>query len=554
MKTYKKLEKLRNILILNEQTFITETIKNAGKFLCNSRNEEGDWGYFKGFPSDLHVSSLSIKALRILKNQEFETYAEDATAYIKDAYGSDIDKYGVQKSVDLLNIISGNETRDTELEQKIVKNIKSLKIGDGWGNQEPSISLSCEVVLALIELKRPPQSLITQWIEYLVRTQSSENGGWGATPDSNSEIIPTSQALRVLNYFSDKFYSKAKSATIEFFLNYFKKKSWKEIYDIYSVAIILQTIGYLEEFPFEIIQNGIDYIYECVNPDGGWGATKGQPSNVEHTSLSMIALSSVDDNKFVPVRLVNAIFKTARAELINLQNERDNLLKDIDLKVQKEMKNIINERNELKKKAERHKKEVKKWKDRVERLEHELKNLYNKPRLRIPEKIYRRKIWYKSNLFNIFFTALFTVLASFSIFLYMIDMTIASILTTSALIVFSFGYFLLRKFGISGGAQLYSLKSGPKTKYIIERLISILDRWPRSKREDLLFRLEKEGFNISFEEARRYSRYLSKKYEMEELPLKRLYEIIYLLMTLPHSARLYVIDFVRDRVASYERY
>ncbi|MCK5344996.1 MAG: hypothetical protein KAR20_16410 [Candidatus Heimdallarchaeota archaeon] len=56
-------EDLHQIIVLNEQIFIPSIIKNAGQYLKNARNKEGDWGYYKGFPLDIHASARAIEAL-----------------------------------------------------------------------------------------------------------------------------------------------------------------------------------------------------------------------------------------------------------------------------------------------------------------------------------------------------------------------------------------------------------------------------------------------------------------------------------------------------------
>ncbi|MGC1933185.1 MAG: hypothetical protein WA667_29790 [Candidatus Nitrosopolaris sp.] len=84
-----------------------------------------------------------------------------------------------------------------------------------------------------------------------------------------------------------------------------------------------------------------------VNSDGGWGTRKDEPSNIESTALSLIALASVRENKFVPSRLVDAVLEAAHPENTQLKTKLNKLNEDIAQRVQERIRNIIDERNDL---------------------------------------------------------------------------------------------------------------------------------------------------------------------------------------------------------------
>ena len=549
MKNHTKFEEWHHIIASREGTFVSPIMEKAAQYLRNARNEEGGWGYYKGLPTDIHASSLAIEALRINKGRELETSAEDAAVHIKTIISCNLDTLGIQQIVDLLNILSGTKPRDSELESKVVARLKDLRHDAGWGEPEPSITLSCGVILAFLKLENPPQDVIKQWVDYLAQCQRSDDGGWGATPNSKSAIIPTSRALRVLNCFSDKSLAETRSASIEFFRNYFQTKDWNELGDTFTISTVLRALSEIEEFSFEIVQAGIGSLYERVNSDGGWGPVKGEPSNIEHTALSMIALSSVGENKFVPSRLVNATLETAEAKIMQLRNERDRLLEDVDQRVQKELKNIIYERNELQKKVDHYKEEVSHLEANVREMKFELRDVKAKREFIAQKSKYEPGVRWKSNINGIVIRVAFFLSAIVIIGTYFFLIGNTTLFLTTVIVSVSG---LLTYLFILWRNQLrfrrYRLELRPERHFIVSKLIDLLAEWPPSKREDFLFqltRLTREGGEVSLDKLEDRSMYLSRKYVERESQYRRLQEIMDILMRLPPSARMAVIDELR---------
>lgn len=548
MKNHTKFEEWHHIIASREGTFVSPIMEKAAQYLRNARNEEGGWGYYKGLPTDIHASSLAIEALRINKGRELETSAEDAAVHIKTIISCNLDTLGIQQIVDLLNILSGTKPRDSELESKVVARLKDLRHDAGWGEPEPSVTLSCGVILAFLKLENPPQDVIKQWVDYLAQCQRSDDGGWGATPDSKSAIIPTSRALRVLNCFSDKSLTETRSASIEFFRNYFQTKDWNELGDTFTISTVLRALSEIEEFSFEIVQAGIDSLYERVNSDGGWGPVKGEPSNIEYTALSMIALSSVGENKFVPSRLVNATLETAEAKIMQLRNERDRLLEDVDQRVQKEIKNIIYERNELQKKVDHYKEEVSHLEAKAREMKIELMDVKAKREFMAPKIKYEPGVRRVFNYSTVIIAAFLTAIVSIGAYFFLIRGSTTLFLTTVVVFVFALStyFFILRRNQLR--FRRYRSELRPERRFIVSALINLLAEWPPSKREDFLFqltRLTMEGGEVSLDKLEDISMYLSRKYVERESQYRRLQETMYILMRLPPSARMAVIDELR---------
>lgn len=550
MKKHAKFEEWHHIIAVNEQTFISSTMDKAAKYLRDARNEEGDWGYYKGLPTNIHASSLAIEALQISSGKGIESFAaEDATVRMRSVISSNLDSYGIQELVDLLNILSGSESRDSELELRLVAHLNDLSHDVGWGDPELSISLSCRVILAYMNLEKPPQDIIKRWIDYLVKFQRSEDGGWGATPDSKSDIIPTCQALRVLNRYSDKSLAEIRSASFEFLRDYFKSKNWNDLNDTFTITTVLRTLGEIEDFPFEIMQEGIDSLYERVNLDGGWGVEKGKTSNVEHTALSIIALSSAGENKFVPSKLIKATLEAAKAEIMKLRNEKERLSEEIDIRVKKEVKNVIQQRNELQQKVNSLEEEVSNLEEKVSEMKSELRASRTKREFIAPDAVvYGRNIQKLSFYSPILKTIVLLMAIVSSSYFFLGGITDLFLLIVVISVTILIGYFFILRTRKFQYLKWNELKLSPERRIIVYDFIDLLAEWPPSKREDFLFQLAKEVENIPFEDTETYIRYLSEKYGERESQYRRLLDTLFRFMTLPPSARLVVIDEIRMRL------
>lgn len=536
-----KFEELHQIISVSEHTFISPIMEKAAQYLLDVRNEEGDWGYYKGLPTDIHASSLAIEALRACKDHVIESCAaEDATARMKNVIINNLDSFGIQQLVDALNILFSTESRDSVLESNVVARLDDLRNNAGWGDSEPSLSLSCEVILALMKTEKPPQKIIQQWVDYLVQYQQSEDGGWGATPDSKSVIISTSQALHVLNHFSDISLVETRTASIDFLQKYFQTKGWNELSDIFAISTVLRPLSELEDIPFEIIQSGIDSLYEKVNADGGWGAAKGETSNVENTALSIIALSSAGENKFVPSKLNRAALETAEVELAQLQNELDGLSKEIEQRVQKEMKNIIQERNELLKKVKSYKEESNNLEEKVSELRIELKATKEK---NVQDIRYFNYGWkprpildYRSTIVVIFIT-----IVSIGVYIFLDNSSLVAII---GLVFLSIYFSILVR---TKSTRHYDLRFNPEIEYTVYELLDLMAGLPPSMREEIIFQLMRVAANTNQTEFIDESRFMAENSSRRNMDFVQVRKILLKLSMLPPSARLAVLDEVRQR-------
>jgi hypothetical protein len=565
-----ELDEARKIITLNEQNLVCPVLDRAAKYLEQNINNEGSWGPFKGLPLDLHVSSLSIEALRVCNCARSESLVLDAASFIKSIIVKEIESYDALKLVDSLNIISGSKPRDKELEHKISERLKGLRRNEGWGETEPSMNLSCNAILALMRLEDPPMEIIRQWNEYLKRNQCQEDGGWGATPDSNSDIISTCHAMHVLSWSYDKLSSDIIDKAINYFKKFVDKKSWESL-DTFETAHLLHALAGIKKAPLGCVQIGIESLHKRANSDGGWGAADGEPSNIEITALCMIALQSAGGNKFVPAWIVNTIFEMAEKKLTKLQRKVNEFENDMQQQVEDKVKHIIienenikHELNAIKEEREALRKDkeelsigIKDCGKQINEMRKFEKNLRNSLEV-LEQKIKIERLWYmRADSF-----AIMAAIITISITIYLLYLIYPESSVSINLDVNSVYYGLVisiilviigialasyqKKYCISQDQSQWEYRT--QKNQLVHRFMEIMDDWPQSDREEFLFQLSRMmNIPLDIDDS---SKSLIEKYgEMDE----RLHELISQFIILPPSVRTSIVDDIRNSGSSYAK-
>jgi hypothetical protein len=542
----------------NKRSFTPSDLRDSIKYLINAANTEGCWGIQKGAPTDIYLSALSIEAIKMSNEHEYDAILENAVSRLKVIIGSDAKTLNEDNLINILNINSDSQHNDKTIEKKIVSQLISLKQDNGWGKPEPSLILSCRTILAFIKIGELQNKISRDYVDYLVRYQNSEDGGWGTTQDSKSALIPTCFALRVLTNYNDKASSNARSKGANFLIGYLDQSTWKNIEDTYVIANILKAIGNIEEIPYKIIKEGVEALYGKRNSDGGWGLTKkGSPSGIEATALSISALISAGENSFISASLVEEIIDSIENETGNLQNEFKELSTAIDQKVEGKIGSIIKEKNDCLKEKENLIGELDKLKnetinivkdrdgikniladfegkikDREDRI-NELQKIINNQQKDInnysdkiksfEENVLKRLIHSDILLYVIALSIIAIALSGIIYFIYISYNYLSSnyqesfvFIKTNYIYIFEslFAYiflFIILYIGIKMRAEIRDIRfmiishndlsrfeETTDYRVILYRLASIMDLWPPSKRGYFISRLQEEDFNSEY--------------------------------------------------------
>lgn len=147
-------------------------------------------------------------------------------------------------------------------------------------------------------------------IEFIIKCQSEENGGFGGNIDHDSHILYTLSAIQIL-----MIENSLHRINVEKVINYisslqmndgsFKGDEWGEIDTRFSYCAIssLKLLNSLNNDTINI-NKAIDYILKCQNFDGGFGAVPGAESHAGQIFTCIGSLS-----------ILNALNKISRKNI-----------------------------------------------------------------------------------------------------------------------------------------------------------------------------------------------------------------------------------------------
>jgi hypothetical protein len=335
-------------ITLKETSILTERLEKSFKFLREAQNEKGYCCYEKDNIIDLHLSALSVRAFKMIQTHDSEILLENALPRLKEIMKSDASKFNENTLVDVLNIIIDYSPRMIELENDIVSRLMEIRQEMGWGRPDPSLGATCRALIALMKSDFSPKDVLNKYLKQLVSSQNPEDGGWGHR-EGKGEIITTCYALRVLYLSKDSSLEGNISRGKNFLKKFLEDSNWLEQQDNFIISSILLTLGDIKDENYKIINSLASRLYQSMNSDGGWGLAKDLPSEIEYTALSLAALISVGENRFISANIVKSAFNLFEEKQKYYIQELKNYSNNIDILVDKKISNVIQERNNYQK-------------------------------------------------------------------------------------------------------------------------------------------------------------------------------------------------------------
>jgi len=188
-------------LILKQISILTENLESTFKFLGDHQNEKGCWCGSKSNKTDLHLSALSIRAIKMIQTHDSDILLENALSHLKDIISKGASEFDEDTLIDSLNIIIDYSPRMIELENGVVTRLMDKRQEMGWGKPNPSLGLTCRALIALVRSDLSQKDIINRYIKQLIKAQYPD-GGWSHR-DSKGEIITTCYAMRALYHTKD---------------------------------------------------------------------------------------------------------------------------------------------------------------------------------------------------------------------------------------------------------------------------------------------------------------------------------------------------------------
>lgn len=344
-----RLEVWSRNLVERERVFVPAELKAAIRFLHTSRTQREGWGAYPGMPSDLHHTAYAVQALSLCKDEGSIGLAADGAIYLRESINGGLSKLDLGQLADLASALSSEAKPDEEYLRQVYSIAKEKLEGVASEGYDISIITLSRLLRVLFGLA-PTSQVSWSWIERVLKLQRPDDGGWPAIQGEPSSALATCSVVQLLVLTEGDESRAAQAKGLRFLESYVESLSWSGIAGkgIFEQAWVLQTLAQATNVDYGLIISGIDDIVARANPDGGWGGGgAGEASNVECTSLALMALVMAGCNTFVPARLTLAALHDARLMVEQAELERDKLAEDVDQKVQIQCGKVVKERDDL---------------------------------------------------------------------------------------------------------------------------------------------------------------------------------------------------------------
>lgn len=344
-----QLESWARRLAERQHFFVPPELRSAIQFLHGARVYRKGWGAFPGMSSDLHHTACAVQALSQCKDESSIGLAADGAIYLRETINGGLSKLSIGQLAGLAAALGCEDNPDKEylgqfLRAAQIRLEQLMASGDEYSLLAVSRLLSESAGLNL------SREYISPWLDRILEQQRLDDGGWPIFPGQAASPLATAAVVELLSHISTDESRSAQVKAVGFIQGYIEANGWQTIYrtgGTYEHATLLRALAESDNSDFGFVVIGSEELIARVNPDGGWGGGPGEASNVESTSLSIIALVAAGYTSFVPARLTFAALHDTRLILENAELERDKLVQDFEQKVQRHCGKVVKERDQL---------------------------------------------------------------------------------------------------------------------------------------------------------------------------------------------------------------
>ena len=366
-----------------EERFIPRHLSISLRYLRESRVPGKGWPRYPGLPTDLHSSALAVYAMSLVGDQSLQVVVANGTSFIREEYGKERQE-SLEDILDLLLAASAESNPDTSYVRSLQNKLGAATGQAEKGEQELTTHFISQALM-VSQGGRNPLEYARPWAELLIRRQRSETGGW-ATSDSDDESLPaTAWAVRALADLATPESQKATTSGLYYIHSKLKEGSWEAFVasgGTYGVSLVLRALFAAKSKESDLVESGTSVLRALMNADGGWGGGAGEISSIEYTAYAVLALLEGGDNRFIPLRVGLEALEKFRSYSQELETERDRLKDDFMGRVEVECGNVVIERDRFKKELQSTQgeirslqKELQRQRDRISSLQNSTTNL-----------------------------------------------------------------------------------------------------------------------------------------------------------------------------------
>jgi len=271
--------------------------------MISAQQADGGWGDKVTWPTEIGRTSFGIIALGLAKELGFDHYSSmnKALTWMENHYDEGV-LSGEYERVGVTGNVVGALALCVDPGAAVIENAIQLykKVGTGWAGSffprppyEYNTSHTGTTVWALRQTGRADVlTIISESIDKLLNEQNAD-GGWGHDHDNPASAVGTT-LYALWGLIAGGYYTGEDIEVINA-VDYITANSPSGLLNTTEYNAIYAWLLHQANYSTDTVHGLREHLYYTQNPDGGWGATAGDPfSALTPTALSLITLNDCE--------------------------------------------------------------------------------------------------------------------------------------------------------------------------------------------------------------------------------------------------------------------
>lgn len=474
-----------------EEHLIPADLRRAAEFLWSARNSGEGWGDYPKVPTDLQVTAQVIGALQILRHPKTGELVTSVAAWAK--HYLDRPAATIQDAIGLLALATADQDIDGRYPEELRSTLRTA-LTHLDSDRVSTVTLA-QAVLATESWSDEHKKWAQPWVDELVRRGQGADA-WHKAGLPEESLPVTSLAVRALAPWKHRHAVEVVvQCGLEHLRSHLLGDGWESraLSGTYALTLVLRALATDPDCEPQLSEEGLDLLRSRQRSDGGWtgGEQERGSSSVEHTAAAVTALTEYGVCRYVPLLATRSVIRQLTTSLDEVTKRQAALEEDIDGQVEERLGRAITERQQLRRRLQERESELKRLRRRVDETESLSETLPDKR-----SSLTRRWLPLNSTVMAMA-ASLLVVLITFRDSIPRLDTPFSAIMSTVIGIIIVFGPLVI--FGIFTNSTRKSVSesvSAKRARRFVDDFMDATEDLPASVREELVYRLAREGADL----------------------------------------------------------
>lgn len=482
-------------LIVAEEHLIPADLRKAAEFLRSTRNPGEGWGDYPRVSTDLNVTAQVISALQTLRHPKVRELAASVAAWAHRHY-EEQPPTTAQDAIALLVLATADQETEGSYTEELRASLRTaLKYLDS--DRLSTLTLA-QAVLATELWPDEYKNRAQPWVQELVqRGQGADAWNKAGLPEESLPV--TALAVRALAPWRlHNSVAAVMQRGLEHLRSHLFAHGWASpaLSGTYVLSLVLRALVCDTDSEPELSEEGLGLLRSRQRSDGGWTGTEAShgSSSVEHTAAAITALAESGCCRYVPLLGTRGVIRQLTKSLDEVTQLEAALQEDIEGQVEERVGQAISERDQLRKRLKNRETEIKSQEAEIVRLREFVSELERPPKTRstlgLPVPLRPRWLVLIVQTVSIAAIAVATIVKNFTIsgriLLYVVG-AITLVLSVPLL------FWYIRSDVPTSPSESPSAR---RSRRLVEEFMDATEDLPASTREELVYRLAREGTDL----------------------------------------------------------